>query len=507
MTASGPVRGLEEQGVTVYRGIPYAAPPVGNLRWREPRPVAVWQKPRDAFSFSKVCPQVGGAVPGFAPDPMSEDCLYLNVWAPTKRADAPLPVMVWVHGGSNVNGSGSFVAYRGQRLAAKGVVVVSMNYRLGALGYLAHPELSRESGHGASGNYGMMDVVAALKWVQANIGAFGGDPANVTVFGHSAGARNIDHLLVSPLARGLFRRAIAQSGGNFGPSGTLQGNAYLPAAEAGGLRFAKQLGAHSLAELRAIPAKRLIEAPTDAWRGQPSAPSTLAIVDGYVVPSDPYTLHASGKAAPVDLLLGYTADEGVNSPVPPKDAAAFAAEVRQTYGDFAERFLAFYPARNDAEAKRSQQRIHGEVVYKWQIASWGRIHAATGQGRTWFYRFSHTPGIGPFRSLGPGHGAEINYVFDFPKRGMRYFTQLPWNARRDIALIDTIQGYWVNFARTGDPNGPGLPKWPQFGAGQTVLEIGDQAHATQWPDAREHELMDTYMDALRKASPPAMKRE
>lgn len=503
MTASGPVRGLEERGVTVYRGIPYAAPPVGDLRWRAPQPIAAWTQPRDTFAFSKACPQIGGAVPGFPPEPTSEDCLYLNVWTPTRRSEAPLAVMVWIHGGSNTNGSGSFVAYRGRQLASKGVVVVSLNYRLGALGYLAHPELSRESGHGASGNYGMMDIVAALRWVQANIRTFGGDPANVTVFGHSAGARNIGHLQISPLARGLYRRIIAMSGGNFGPSGTVQGNAYLPTAEAGGLRLAEHLGVRSLAELRALPARRIIEVPKDVWRGQPSARNTLAIVDGYVVPADPYTLHTDGEAGKADLLLGYTAEEGVNNPDGPVTAAAFKTDLAKTYAPFADAFLEVYPARDDAQATRSHQRLHGEAVYKWQMVSWGRIHAATKGGRVFFYRFSHRPGLGPFRHLGPGHGAEINYVFDFPKRGMRWFTQVPWNARRDIALIDTVQDYWINFARTGDPNGAGLPEWPAFAADETLLELGDPVRPAKWPEAHEHRLMDQYMDSLRqKAAKP-----
>jgi para-nitrobenzyl esterase len=502
MTTSGPVRGLEERGVTVYRGIPYAAPPVGDLRWRPPQPAAAWTKPRDAFAFSKACTQIGPAVPGFKPEPSDEDCLYLNVWTPTQRDKAPLAVMVWLHGGSNTNGSGSFVAYDGRKLASKGVVVVSLNHRLGALGFLAHPELTRESGHRASGNYGMMDIIAALQWVQANVGAFGGDPTRVTVFGHSAGARTMGHLQVSPLARGLYHRIIAMSGGNFGPSGTMQGDAYLSDAEAGGIRLAEHLGAPSLAELRALPAQRIIAAPKDLWGGRTRANNTLSIVDGYVVPADPYALYVAGKAAPVDLLLGYTADEAIIDPRGPITAAVFRDKIARTYGPFASRFLASYPAGSDSEATRSHRRLISRTNFTWQMATWARLHATTGKGRVYFYRFSHTPGIGPFRGVGPGHGAEIGYVFDFPKRGMRYFTQSPWRARRDIALIDIVQSYWVNFARTGDPNGPGLPPWPAFGNDQTALELGDPVRPLQGPDAREHQLLDEYMDSLRGKVPP-----
>ncbi len=499
ITASGPVRGLEERGVTVYRGIPYAAAPIGDLRWRAPRPAAAWTRPRDAFAFSKACPQVGGPVQGMLPpEPQSEDCLYLNVWTPTKRGAKPFPVMVWLHGGSNTNGSASAAPYGGRLLAQKGVVVVSANYRLGALGFLAHPELSRESGHNASGNYGMMDIVAALKWVQANARAFGGDPANVTIFAHSAGAWNMSHLQVSPLARGLYRRVIAMSGGNFGPAGSTQGVALLADAEQAGVRFATHLGAHSLAELRAVPAQRIVDAPIDLWRSVPGTASTAGIVDGYVVPADPFSLYTAGEAAPVDLLVGYTSAEGANWASEPVTAAAFRQRLATDFGPFAGRFLKLYPASSDAEATRSNQRLEGERAFKWQVATWARLHTATKRGNVYLYRFSHTPGIGPFRRLGPGHGAELGYVFDFPKRGMRYGTQWPWNARRDIALSATIQSSWVPFERTGDPHGPGLPNWPAFAASCKSLELGDTVEATAWPDAAEHRLMDDYMNALRQ---------
>lgn len=496
-TVSGPILGIEEDGIAVYRGIPYAAPPVGELRWRAPQAPARWTAPRDALAFSKACPQVGGPIPGFPAEPQSEDCLYLNVWAPAQTSAGPRAVIVWLHGGSNTNGSASVEPYSGRSLAAKDVIVVSLNYRLGVLGFLAHPELSKESGHGASGNYGLMDIVAALKWVQANIAAFGGDPTNVTVMGHSAGARNISHLQISPLARGLYRRIIAMSGGNFGPSGTLHGNAFLRDAEAAGARFARQLGARSAAELRAIPADQLIREPKDSWRGQPSADNTLAIVDGHVIPADPYARHAAGYAAPADLLLGYTGEEGVNMSGGSMTATAFKDRVGKLYGNFAARIFKLYPAGNDAEATRSHQRLVGESWFKWQMATWARQHSATRRGKVYFYRFSHTPGIGPFRKMGPGHGSELGYVFDFPKREWRYATQSPEKAQYDVGLIDTIQNYWVNFARTGDPNGRGLPIWSTFGTAQNALGLGEAVKPVAAPDAAEHRMMDDYMAAER----------
>lgn len=498
-TASGPVRGLEEGGVTAYRGIPYAAPPVGELRWRAPQPVAAWSEPREAFQFSKACPQDGPPVPGMPPEPTDEDCLYLNAWTPTGRTSAPLPVIVWLHGGGNVNGSASTPPYGGANLARKGVVVISANYRLGALGFMAHPALTAESGHDASGNYGMMDIVAVLQWVKANAAAFGGDPGNVTVMGQSAGAWNMSHLQVSPLAQGLYRRVIAMSGGNFGPTDTPQGVASLATAEAEGVKLAERLGASSLAELRALPVERIVAEQAKDWWVEGGIGRGL--IDGYVVPGDPWSLHAAGKAHAVDLLTGYTRDEGINWVPEPVTAAEFRARLDRDYRPFAAEFLALYPAGSDAEATRSNQRLEGERAFKWQVATWARLHAQSGKGNVWFYRYSHTPGIGPFRFIGPGHGSDLGHVFDFPKRGMRWGTQWPWNASKDIGLIDTVQGYWINFARTGDPNASGLPTWPAFAQGNRIMELGDPVRAADWPDAAEHRLWDRYIEALRIGPP------
>ncbi len=495
--SSGPVRGLEEEGVAVYRGIPYAAPPVGDLRWREPHPVAAWTRPRDAFAFSRTCMQVGDPIAGSVLEPMSEDCLYLNVWTPVTRGNAPLPVMVWIHGGGNRNGSASAAPYSGAALARKGVVVISVNYRLGALGFLAHPELTRESGHGASGNYGLMDIIAALKWVRTNAPAFGGDPANVTMFGQSAGAWNISNLQVSPLARGLYRRAIAMSGGDFAPADTPHGIPLLPEAEQAGTRLATRLGADSLAKLRTIPASAIVEA-SKSWPAFTDRSNVPGVVDGYVLTADPYRLYASGAAAPGDLLAGYTSEEGATISGLPVTAAAYQARIRKTYGAYAERVLALYPARSEAEANRSHQRVTGEEGIKWPVATWARLHAGTRRGNVFLYRFSHRPGLGPFNGI-PSHGTDMWYVFDFPERVRRYGSQWPWDAYRDIAMIDDIQNYWVNFARTGNPNGAGLPQWPEFSRAAGVMELGKTAKAEAWPDAAEHRLMDDYMGAIRKA--------
>jgi para-nitrobenzyl esterase len=501
-TVAGPVRGLDEGDVTVYRGIPYAAPPVGDLRWKAPQPVESWREPHDAFVFPKACPQEGSPVPGMPAEPTDEDCLYLNVWTPTARVGGPLPVIVWLHGGSNVSGSASAPPYGGANLARKGVVVVSPNYRLGVLGFLAHPELTAESGYGASGNYGMMDIVAALQWVKANVAAFGGDPQNVTVMGHSAGAWNLSHLQVSPLTSGLYQRAIAMSGGNFGPTDTAEGIASLAIAEAEGMKLGERLGANSLAKMRALPASRIVADQAETWWTAANGSNIRGIADGYVVPAAPWTRYAAGQAHAVDLLTGYTSMEGANWATALITADQFKAKLQNDYQPFAAEFLALYPSGNDAEARRSNQRLEGERAFKWQVTTWARQHQAANIGRVWFYRFSHTTGIGPFRALGPGHGAELGHVFDFPRRGMRWGTQWPWNASKDIDLIDTIQGYWVNFARTGDPNGPGLPTWPPFASGEQAIELGDPVQGIGLPDAAEHQLFDRYISTLRASSMP-----
>ncbi|MBO9670020.1 MAG: carboxylesterase family protein [Sphingobium sp.] len=497
-TTLGPVRGLESQGVIAYRGLPYAAAPVGARRWRAPQPAAAWTKTRDAFTFGRACPQIGSPVPGLPPEPQSEDCLYLNVWAPARSGGEPLPVILWLHGGGDLVGSASAYPYWGTQLARKGVVLVSANYRLGALGFLAHPELTAESPHHASGNYGLMDIVAALRWVQANARAFGGDPDNVTVMGHSAGSSNIGNLQILPETAGLYRRIIAMSSGDFGPAGTQEGPAPLADAEAAGVRFARKLGAGSLAELRALPADQIVKAPVGLWRDRTNGGDIPVTVDGYIIAGDLHDAYAAGKAHPVDLLTGYTALEGVGLGFPTAaDAATYRAEVQKRYGAFASSILHEYPAGDDAQARQSAIRLTGEHASKWHMMTWARLHAATHQGKVFFYRFSRTPGIGPFRRIGAAHGSELGYVFDFPRRGIRYGTQWPWKAWRDSALVDTIQGYWVNFARTGDPNGPGLPAWPQFAGGPQVMDFGDEARVRNWPEAEEHRLMDAYMKAMR----------
>src|SRR3990167_3982055 len=296
---SGQIEGSQLGTRRVFKGIPYAAPPVGPLRWRPPQPAPSWRGVRKAISHSFACPQLESYPPGGPQEPTSEDCLTLNVWAPATQGAGKLPVMVWIHGGGLISGSGSLPQYAGDQLAARGVVVVTINYRLGVLGFLAHPELNRESPHGGSGNYGLLDQIAALKWVNRNIAAFGGDPDQVTIFGQSSGSFSVSMLVSSPLATGLFRRAIGQSGAVFEP--VELDPLFTPngAAEAGA-RFASKAGAKSLADLRRIPVASLLK-----YRFNPQFN-----IDGYVLPVSPHDAYAEGKQNNVDLLVGANAKIG-----------------------------------------------------------------------------------------------------------------------------------------------------------------------------------------------------
>ena len=344
----GLVRGTVEDGLSVFRGIPYAAPPVGNLRWRPPQPAPKWDGVRPATDYGPACLQVNAAIAALPPP--SEDCLFVNVWTPATRASERLPVMVWIHGGGFTAGTPAEQLYHAEWLAKKGVVVVSVGYRLGVFGFLAHPEMSAESDHRASGNYGLLDVIAGLRWVQKNIAAFGGNPGRVTIFGESAGAIAVSQLCASPLAKELFHAAISESGGSFGPVRTGGGPGEnmqpLASAEKDGAAWAKSIGASSLAELRSLPAEKLL---TAAQRQRGLA---WPITDGWVVPDDQYRLYEAGKYQDVPVLIGYNSDEGATfGPAASQDA--YVESVRQRYGPFASKLLAAYPGGDTPAAKKT----------------------------------------------------------------------------------------------------------------------------------------------------------
>jgi para-nitrobenzyl esterase len=461
--------------VRVYKGIPFAAPPVGNLRWRAPQPVTRWDGVLKAEKFSPTCMQNAN---GPAAQPTSEDCLYLNVWTTAKSAGERRPVMVWIYGGGFTGGSGSEPRYDGDALSQKGVVVVTFNYRLGAFGFLAHPELTKESDRRASGNYGLMDQVAALEWVQRNVSAFGGDPRKVTIFGESAGAISVADLLVSPQSKGLFIRAIGESGAWMG-LGVAKAR-QLAEAEDAGVKLADALAAKSLAEMRQAPADAVLKA------GRGSGP----IVDGWLLPEAPDKVFSQGKQHPVSVLVGSNKDEGTFF-LPPAVADRFTAQARQRYSDMADHFLSLYPAGSDEAATTSQLMAFRDEA-AWAMRTWARLQTKA-KSKAYLYYFTHEPpaaadGKGGGRGRGATYTAEISYVFQTP--GSR-----PWT-EADRQLSDTMSSYWVNFAATGDPNGRNLPKWPPFDENKNPnpMVLGDTVELSSGADMGHLKFFQTYYE-------------
>ncbi len=495
---AGLVQGLNENGLTIYRGIPFAAPPVGELRWRAPQPLAPWTGTLKATAFKPACMQSGATVPGMDAETASEDCLYLNIWTPAKSASEKRAVMVYLYGGDFRNGSGSARLYWGDQLAKKGVVAVTFNYRVGVFGALAHPELSTESGHSASGNEMLLDSISALQWVKRNIAAFGGDADNVTIFGQSAGAYLVSDLIVSPLASGLFHRAIGQSGADMGMAGSYGDYPLLAQAEQTGAAFSSSLGANSLSELRAMSADK-IAAEDQQNAAALNKDADRPNVDGYVLPRDAYTLTAAGHGANIDLLVGIDADEGASQIAAPLSPADYIAEIGVHYDEFADRFLALYPAHSNAEAAQSQAHL-ATADAAWRTFTWARLHANANHAKTFAFVFSRVPPFDPFLSLkAAGHGAELGYVFGYPPGSAFYLLEAPWKAWRDARIADEMQTYWTNFAKTGDPNGAGVPPWSAFTpVGENSLDIGGTDTMRALPNKSDRALMDTYWAARRK---------
>jgi para-nitrobenzyl esterase len=460
---SGLVQGTSENGVTVYRGIPFAAPPVGDLRWREPRPPAPWKGVRkvDKFSPNPIQEMREGLGPWTAEyqpqGAVSEDCLYLNIWTGAKSGDEERPVMMYIPGGAFTGGSGNVPVYNGENLAKKGLVVVTVNYRVGVLGFLAHPELTKESGHRSSGNYGLLDQVAALEWIKRNIAMFGGDPARVTIMGQSAGAMSVHYLTASPLAKGLFIRAIAQSGSyaQIGPEER------LASAEKNGVLFAKAKGAASLAELRAMPAADLIAPTKEEFH-------FLPMVDGWFLPKSADEIFTAGEQSDVATLTGWVADEGSYSEDYGKvPAEEFRKRVGQQAGAQAGGILHLYAASMQAEAAESQKALARDISMV-SMSLWGMKHEKTGKTNVYTYLFTHPQPGATKEHYRTFHSSELPYIFDNLKESPR-----PWTAE-DEKIAQTMSIYWTNFIATGDPNGKGLPKWPTFSkTPEQTMELGD----------------------------------
>jgi para-nitrobenzyl esterase len=507
MTEAGLVEGTpgSDPHVLAFRGLPYAAPPVGERRWQPPGAGAPWGGVRKAKEFGPRCVQARIFADMMFRDAMSEDCLYLNVWTPVPFSKEHRPVMVWIHGGGFVAGSASEPRQDGERLAAKGVVVVSFNYRLGALGFLAHPELTKESGHRASGNYGLLDQVAALRWVRTNIAAFGGDPANVTIFGESAGSLAVSALMASPLAEGLFQRAVGESGAFFAARNQAMGLSTLAESEEQGRKLAASLGADSLAALRSWPAEDVLRASM-ADPGQRFGPS----LDGYLLPGDVYATFAAGKQSRVPLLAGWNADEIRSSvtlaPEGPT-ARGFADRVRARFGDRAEALLRAYPAGSDAEALESAASLASDLFIGYVTWKWIEVHSRTGLSPVFRYSFDRAIPVPPGHQvngvpatavqIGARHAGEIEYVFGT----LGSLPAVPWQPE-DRQLSELMMKFWTNFARSGDPNGESLPQWPRYegASGYQVLHLDDRTHAA--PDGRRsrYETLDAYMATRREGS-------
>lgn len=467
-TPAGTMQGTSEAGIAVFRGIPYAEAPTGERRWRAPVPAADWDGVRDATQFGPVChqpPSRPGSIYAEERGPMSEDCLSLNVWAPENAADAP--VFVWIHGGSLIGGAGSDALYDGARLAAEGLVVVTINYRVGILGYLAHPELSAESPDHVSGNYGLLDQIEALRWVNRNIAAFGGDRDNVTIAGESAGALSVMYLMGAPAAHGLFTRAIAQSA-YMVSAHALRGSPHgVPAAEEMGVWLAGQTGHESLTALRAADPQDLTM--TSATTGYFPFPA----IDGHVLPGQLVDQFDRGEQAQVPILAGFNEGE-IRSlrfllPEAPESPQAYTAEIEARYGELAPAFLELYPADDVAESLLASTR---DALYGWTAVRLVESQSAAGQD-SYLYYFNHSYPAADEADLHAFHAAEIPYAFGTLDRTPAYWPAIP-ETRVEAALSDAMVGYWMSFARDGLPEAEGFPAWPAYGEAQPYMEFAGE---------------------------------
>jgi para-nitrobenzyl esterase len=489
--SSGLVAATRDSGpdIRTFKAIPFAAPPVGGRRWQPPQPVSPWEGVRRSDNFSAQCMQRPPNLRSIlyqASESMSEDCLYLNVWTGASSPAERRPVMAFFYGGSNTSGSGSQPDYNGKGLASKGMVVVTFNNRLGPFGFLAHPELTQESANYASGNYALLDQIAALQWVQANIAAFGGDPANVTIYGESAGAYNESVLLASPLARGLFERVVAESAAAFGEGSP---NIILADAEQAGVAFATTAGATSLAELRALHASDLLQV-AGAWG---------AVVDGYVLPDQLDQLYASGQIADVPLLVGWNANEATPFPPFATTLAEFQDKAQRIYGVMAPQFLALYPVMSDADAQQQAFGPMSDGHFAWQAYTLARAHQATSRSKTFVYYFTHVPPwypdqhfsqLDPPSSLGAYHSVEQVYFYNNLDVRPRPYTAA------DRTLADLTSSYLVNFASSGDPNGGPralAARWPAFeSTGERVMYLDESIAPGPVPFRTAFDFFDAF---------------
>jgi len=483
-TMSGSIQGtVEASGVHSFKGIPYAAPPVGDLRFRDPQPVGSWQGIRKTQAFGPRAMQlpIYGDMK-FRSAGVSEDCLYLNVWAPASGNH--LPVLVYFYGGGFSAGDGSEYRYDGESMAKRGIVAVTVNYRLGIFGFLAHPDLTKESPHHSSGNYGLLDQHAALEWVQRNIAAFGGDPARVTIAGESAGSISVCAQMASPLSKGLFAGAIGESGG-------LTGNIKpepLDTAEKQGAAFAARLGNKSIADLRAMSATDLLQAAAKGGRFWP-------IVDGYFLPEAPDEIYSAGDQMKVPLLAGWNSAEvpyqgvlGASSPT----VENFEAAVRKLYGDQADEVLNLYKATTPEEVRQAATDLATNRFIAYSTWKWIDRATATGEKPVYRYLYAHPrpPAVGAMGGQPAPMGASHSWEIEYALGNLHTNTVYAWTADDD-KVSATMEAYFANFIKTGDPNGKGLPTWPPMkSAGSEIMVIDVHSHVEREQHADRYRWMD-----------------
>ena len=485
-TADGQISGIPaaDAAVVAFKGVAYAVAPVGDLRWRAPMPHTSWKGVRQAQEFGNSCIQniVEARKPWtfefMAHNKISEDCLYLNVWMPAKSASDKLPVYFWIHGGGFVEGSSAVPVYNGENLARRGVVVVTINYRMGVFGFLVHPELTKEAGH--SGNYGLLDQLAAIQWVQRNIAAFGGDPGNVTISGQSAGASSVHSLVASPLAKGLFHRAITESGSSFVALNRLQN---LGPAERNGAAFAAAKGARDLKDLRAMSPEKLM-----AKIGDGSSSAFRPIIDGYFLTADPSEVYSQRKQNDVPELTGMNLDERSSTAdyglIPMADYQRAAAE---RYGDLAATFFKLYPNGTPTESGASQKAAFRDAGLV-SMFMWAELRQKTAKNKAFTYYWTHAE-PGPDRDrYGAFHTSEVPYVFSTLDESKRRWTE------EDRKIADTLGAFWVNFMKSGDPNGGALPQWAAFNPNSAAtMELGDHMGTYRVADPANLDFWRQYL--------------
>ncbi len=503
-TTSGALEGAVGDGaLRVFKGVPFAAPPVGARRWKAPAPPTSWSGKRTATAYGAQCMQPPVFADIVFDHPASEDCLFLNLWTPAPDANAKLPVMVWIHGGGYQAGASHEARHDGTALAARGVVLITINYRLGVFGFLAHPALSKDDPRGSSGNYGLLDMVAALQWIRDNVAGFGGDPGNVTIFGESAGSFAVSALMAAPQARGLFHKAIGESGAHFGPSLAAPSR---QASETNGEKFGASLGANTAQAMRAAPAEDVLAAAA-TWQ-----PWFSPAVDGAVLTEPVAATFAAGRQAQVPLLAGWNADEsrgGVLLGQVRPTAKAFEDQTRKRFGPAADALLDAYPAATDAEALESAASLASDLFIGYSTWKWIEAHRATGHAPVYRYLFSRQIPVAPGQTrngrpvtaedVGARHAGEIEYVFGT----LDTVRHVPWTAA-DKTLSESIGTYWTNFARSGNPNGGALPRWPVLGAvapgamqdkGPRLIELDTTIRAIPEPHRARYEVLDQLLRA------------